>query len=71
MLPEPAEPDPPLGAAAPLLDAIKDRTAGSAVRSVIDQLLASPGLPRPHGDACRLRCPGPGGGSRKAPNNNG
>ena len=30
------------GAAAPLLDAIKARTAGSAVRSVIDKLLASP-----------------------------
>ncbi len=30
------------GAAAPLLDAIKARTAGSAVRSVIDKLLAAP-----------------------------
>ena len=31
------------GAAAPLLDAIKARNAGAAVRSVIDKLLASPG----------------------------
>jgi AsmA protein len=30
------------GAAAPLLESIKARTAGSAVRSVIDQLLAAP-----------------------------
>ena len=30
------------GAAAPLLDAIKARSAGAAVRSVIDKLLASP-----------------------------
>ena len=30
------------GAAAPLLDSIKARTAGSAVRSVIDKLLANP-----------------------------
>jgi len=30
------------GAAAPLLDAAKSRTAGDAVRSVIDQLMASP-----------------------------
>ena len=30
------------GAAAPLLDAIKTRNAGAAVRSVIDKLLASP-----------------------------
>jgi len=30
------------GAAAPLLDAIKARTAGSAVRSVIDKLLSAP-----------------------------
>ena len=34
------------GAAAPLLEAIKSRTAGAAVRSVIDKLLASP-----HGSA--------------------
>jgi AsmA protein len=32
------------GAAAPLLDAIKARTAGSAVRSVIDKLLAAPAV---------------------------
>ncbi len=31
------------GAAAPLLDAIKTRNAGAAVRSVIDKLFASPG----------------------------
>jgi AsmA protein len=30
------------GAAAPLLDAVKSRTAGSAVRAVIDKLLAAP-----------------------------
>jgi len=30
------------GAAAPLLESIKSRTAGSAVRSVIDKLLAAP-----------------------------
>ena len=66
MLPDPQSLIRRSGAAAPLLDAIKDRTAGSAVRSVIDQLLASPGaLPRPRGDARRLRCPGPGGGSQK------
>ena len=71
MLPDPQSLIRRSGAAAPLLDAIKDRTAGSAVRSVIDQLLASPGaspaprrrrqpplpLPRP-----RRRLP-------KAPNN--
>jgi AsmA protein len=43
MLPDPQSLIRRSGAAAPLLDAIKDRTAGSAVRSVIDQLLASPG----------------------------
>ena len=42
MLPDPQSLIRRSGAAAPLLDAIKDRTAGSAVRSVIDQLLASP-----------------------------
>jgi AsmA protein len=35
------------GAAAPLLDAIKTRSAGSAVRSVIDKLLAAPASPAP------------------------
>ncbi len=30
------------GAAAPLLESVKARTAGSAVRSVIDKLLAAP-----------------------------
>ena len=33
------------GAAAPLLDAVKGRTAGEAVRSVIDQLMAVPPSP--------------------------
>jgi AsmA protein len=33
------------GAAAPLLDSIKGRTAGDAVRSVIDQLMAQPPAP--------------------------
>jgi AsmA protein len=42
MLPDPQSLIRRSGAAAPLLDAIKERTAGSAVRSVIDQLLASP-----------------------------
>jgi AsmA protein len=42
MLPDPQSLIRRSGAAAPLLDAIKDRTAGSAVRSVIDQLLATP-----------------------------
>jgi AsmA protein len=42
MLPDPQSLIRRSGAAAPLLDAIRDRTAGSAVRSVIDQLLASP-----------------------------
>jgi len=42
MLPDPQSLIRRSGAAAPLLDAIKDRTAGSAVRSVIDQLLAAP-----------------------------
>jgi AsmA protein len=35
------------GAAAPLLDAIKARSAGSAVRSVIDKLLAAPNAAAP------------------------
>jgi AsmA protein len=30
------------GAAAPLLESVKSRTAGSAVRAVIDKLLANP-----------------------------
>ncbi len=48
MLPDPQSLIRRSGAAAPLLDAIKDRSAGSAVRSVIDQLLANPaGSPGP------------------------
>jgi AsmA protein len=48
MLPDPQALIRRSGAAAPLLDAMKDRSAGSAVRSVIDQLLASPaGSPAP------------------------
>ncbi len=47
MLPDPQSLIRRSGAAAPLLDAIKDRTAGSAVRSVIDQLLATPAAPKP------------------------
>jgi AsmA protein len=43
MLPDPQSLIRRSGAAAPLLNAIKDRTAGSAVRAVIDQLLAAPG----------------------------
>ncbi|HMG80656.1 MAG TPA: AsmA family protein [Xanthobacteraceae bacterium] len=42
MLPDPQSLIRHSGAAAPLLDAVKGRTAGDAVRSVIDQLLAAP-----------------------------
>jgi AsmA protein len=42
MLPDPQSLIRHSGAAAPLLDAVKGRTAGEAVRSVIDQLLAAP-----------------------------
>jgi AsmA protein len=42
MLPDPQSLIRRSGAAAPLLDAVKGRTAGDAVRSVIDQLMASP-----------------------------
>jgi AsmA protein len=56
MLPDPQSLIRRSGAAAPLLDAIKERTAGSAVRSVIDQLLASPAA-----------TPDPASGSAAAP----
>jgi len=56
MLPDPQSLIRRSGAAAPLLDAIKERTAGSAVRSVIDQLLASPAA-----------TPAPGSGPAAAP----
>jgi AsmA protein len=42
MLPDPQSLIRHSGAAAPLLDAVKARTAGEAVRSVIDQLMAAP-----------------------------
>src|SRR5208282_6119825 len=42
MLPDPQSLIRHSGAAAPLLDAVKGHTAGEAVRSVIDQLLAAP-----------------------------
>ncbi len=42
MLPDPQSLIRHSGAAAPLLDAVKGRNAGDAVRSVIDQLLANP-----------------------------
>jgi AsmA protein len=42
MLPDPQSLIRHSGAAAPLLDAVKGRTAGDAVRSVIDQLLTNP-----------------------------
>src|SRR6202034_1387030 len=42
MLPDPQSLIRRSGAAAPLLDALRDRTAGSAVRAGIDKLLASP-----------------------------
>jgi AsmA protein len=42
MLPDPQSLIRRSGAAAPLLDAVKGRTAGDAVRSVIDQLMAAP-----------------------------
>jgi AsmA protein len=43
MLPDPQSLIRRSGAAAPLLDAIKTRSAGAAVRAVIDQLLSTPG----------------------------
>jgi AsmA protein len=43
MLPDPQSLIRRSGAAAPLLDAIKARDAGAAVRSVIDKLFATPG----------------------------
>jgi AsmA protein len=42
MLPDPQSLIRHSGAAAPLLDAVKGRSAGDAVRSVIDQLMAAP-----------------------------
>ena len=42
MLPDPQSLIRRSGAAAPLLEAIKDRNAGSAVRSVLDRILAAP-----------------------------
>jgi AsmA protein len=42
MLPDPQSLIRHSGAAAPVLDALKGHTAGEAVRSVIDQLLAAP-----------------------------
>jgi AsmA protein len=42
MLPDPQSLIRHSGAAAPLLDAVKGRSAGEAVRSVIDQLMAQP-----------------------------
>ena len=45
MLPDPQSLIRRSGAAAPLLDAAKTHNAGDAVRSVIDQLLASPSGP--------------------------
>ncbi len=42
MLPDPQSLIRRSGAAAPLLEAIKDRSAGSAVRAVIDRILAAP-----------------------------
>ena len=60
MLPDPQSLIRRSGAAAPLLDAIKDRTAGSAVRSVIDQLLASPGAsPAPTATPAASAAPAP------------
>jgi AsmA protein len=60
MLPDPQSLIRRSGAAAPLLDAIKDRTAGSAVRSVIDQLLASPGAsPAPPATPAASAAPAP------------
>jgi AsmA protein len=45
MLPDPQSLIRHSGAAAPLLDAVKGRSAGEAVRSVIDQLMAQPPVP--------------------------
>jgi AsmA protein len=60
MLPDPQALIRRSGAAAPLLDAMKDRSAGSAVRSVIDQLLASPsGSPAPAPTPAASAAPAP------------
>ena len=42
MLPDPQSLIRRSGAAAPVLDSVRGHTAGEAVRSVIDQLLATP-----------------------------
>jgi AsmA protein len=47
MLPDPQSLIRHSGAAAPLLDAVKGRSAGDAVRSVIDKLMATPPVPAP------------------------
>jgi AsmA protein len=60
MLPDPQALIRRSGAAAPLLDAMKDRSAGSAVRSVIDQLLATPAAsPAPAGTPAASATPAP------------
>jgi AsmA protein len=51
MLPDPRSLIRHSGAAKPLLDSVKGRTAGDAVRSVIDQLLAQPPAPADDGPA--------------------
>ena len=71
MLPDPQSLIRRSGAAAPLLDAIKTRTAGTAVRAVIDKLLASPGPPPPPRRRLPPPLPRPRRRLPKAPNNNG
>ena len=63
MMPDPQSLIRRSGAAAPLLDAIKDRNAGAAVRSVIDHILA----PRRAATAVPAH-PRGGAGAAKPPN---
>jgi AsmA protein len=57
MLPDPQSLIRRSGAAKPLLDSIKGRTAGDAVRSVIDQLMAQP--PSPPAGPAPVSAPAP------------
>ena len=57
MLPDPQSLLRHSGAAEPLLDAVKGRTAGDAVRSVIDQLMAQP--PSPAAGPAPVSAPAP------------
>ena len=57
MLPDPQSLIRRSGAAAPLLDSLRGRTAGDAVRSVIDQLLATPPTASPAPPASTATAP--------------